>query len=116
MAIRYAKLMELEEIRDKSMKTMEFHQLQTKKVFDKKATPRVFKEGYVVLKWDELKSRPRNHTKFDSMWSGLFVITKCKEHNVFQLSKMDGEVPPILVNGIHLKLYCEVCSTLFMLG
>lgn len=66
MSIRYAKLMELEEIRDKEMKTLEYHQLQTKTTFDKKYTPKTFKEGDIVLKWDVLKSGPGKHTKFDN--------------------------------------------------
>ncbi|XP_057853363.1 uncharacterized protein LOC131063528 [Cryptomeria japonica] len=108
MKVMYAQLMELEEIRDKEMKSMEYHQLQTKRVFDKKATPKMFKEGDVVLKWDELKSRPVKHTKIYNFWSGPFDITECKEHNAFQLSKMDGEIFPIPVNGIHLKQCFEV--------
>lgn len=105
VVVKYAHLMELDETRDRAMKIMELHQLQTKKFFDQRATPKVFREGDVVLKWDELKSKLGKHTKFDSMWSGMFVITKCKEHNALKLSTIDGEAMPILVNGIHLKLY-----------
>lgn len=108
LAVRYAQLMELEETRSKAMKSLEYHQLQTKRVFDKKSTPRVFREGDVVLKWDELKSKPVKHTKFDNFWSGPFVITKCKEHNSFHLSKMDGDILPLIVNGLHLKRCFEV--------
>lgn len=57
MAVRYAELMELEEMRDKSMKDMEYHQLQMKRSFDKKSTVKVFKEGDVVLRWDVLKTK-----------------------------------------------------------
>ena len=66
MAIRYAKLMELEEARRKAMETMEYHQLQMKRVFDKKASSKFFVEGDVVLKWDMLKRKPGKHTKFDN--------------------------------------------------
>jgi len=100
--------MELEESRDKAMATMEHHQLQTKRNFDKKATPRHFRVGDMVLKWDELRNRPGKHSKFDSMWSGPFLITECKEHNAFQLSNMNGENLHIPVNGIHLKRCFEV--------
>ena len=44
MSIRYAKLMELEESRRKAMETMEYHQLQMKRVFDKKAFSKLFVE------------------------------------------------------------------------
>lgn len=40
-------------------------------MFDKKASPRDFQLGDIVLKWDELKSRTGKHTKFDAMWAGL---------------------------------------------
>lgn len=96
-------MLQLEEEREKSFKTMEYHQLQTKRAFDKKGNFRSFKEGDVVLMWDVLKSRPGHHSKFDNIWTGPFMIVDCKEHNAFQLSKMDGEILPITVNGIHLK-------------
>lgn len=108
MAVRYAQLMELEEAINEAMRNMESHQLQVKIIFDKKSTPKVFKEGDLVLKWDELKRRLGKHTKFDSMWSKPFIIIECKQHNAFYLSKLDGEMLPILVNGIHLKIYFEV--------
>ena len=66
MTIRYAQLLELEEIKNKAMQTMEYQQLQTKRVFDKKAKSRFFKVGDLVLKWDELKSMPSKHSKFDA--------------------------------------------------
>lgn len=108
MSMRYAELMELEESRDKARKTLEYHQLQTKRTFDKKATAKNFKEGDIVLKWDVLKSGPGKHTKFDHLWAGPFIIIECKEHNAFQLSNMDGEKLSIPVNGIHLKCCFEV--------
>ncbi|XP_059075103.1 uncharacterized protein LOC131065311 [Cryptomeria japonica] len=75
VAVRYAQLMKLKELIDKAMKSMEYNQLQTRKFFDEKATPRVFREGDIVLIWDVLKSRPGQHTKFDK-WSGPFIITE----------------------------------------
>lgn len=62
--------MELEESRDQAMQALEYHQLQMKRTFDKKATGKVFKVRDVVLKWDVLKSRLGHHTKFDNMWMG----------------------------------------------
>ena len=102
MSMRYAELMKLEESRDKAMKALEYHQLQTNFFFDKKVTKNVFKVGDLVLKWDVLKSRPGHHTKFD-MWTGPFIIRDCKEHNAYQLATIDREMLPILVNGIHVK-------------
>ena len=45
-----------------------------KRTFDKKASPRNFQLGDIVLKWDKLKNRPGKHTKFDAMWAGLYII------------------------------------------
>lgn len=87
---------------------MECYQLQTKIFFHKRATPKLFKEGDLVLRWDVLKSRPGHHSKFDHMWSGPFMVSECKEHNAYQLSNLEGSVLPIPVNGIHLKHYFEV--------
>ena len=82
---------------------MEYQQLQAKCTFYKRETTRSFKDGYLVLEWEVLKSRPGHHNKFDHMWAGLFLIAECKEHNAFQLATMEGDVLPIPVNEIHLK-------------
>ncbi|XP_059073533.1 uncharacterized protein LOC131874261 [Cryptomeria japonica] len=91
MSARLAQLIELEEVRNKEMRQIEHHQAQIKRYFDKWASPRVFKEGDIVLKWDEFRSRPGKHTKFDAFWSGPYMISEYKQHNAFQLSKLDGE-------------------------
>lgn len=103
LGLRYAKLLELEEERRNALRKMEYQQIQTKRVFDKKSRLRSFKEGDLVLKWDVLKSKLGHHNKFDHMWAKPFLITECKEHNAFQLATMEGNVLPIPVNGIHLK-------------
>lgn len=54
-----------------------------KKNFNRKAALRVFNEGDLVLKWDELKSKPVKHTKFDAIWDGPYIMTRKKQHNTF---------------------------------
>lgn len=105
MIVRMAKLIELEEERKKGISTLDDQQMQVKRSFDKKATTRVFKEGDLVIKWDADREKVGGHSNFDSLWSGPYVISSCKETNGFQLSKPNGEVLPILVNEIHLKLF-----------
>ncbi|KAH9289992.1 hypothetical protein KI387_034109, partial [Taxus chinensis] len=95
LTVRFAELMELEEVRDKAMKTLEQHQAQVKKSFDKKASDRHFQEGDLVLKWDEDRAKPGKHAKFDALWSGPYIITSCKEANSFRLSRLNGEELPI---------------------
>ena len=49
-----------------------------KRSFDKKAKSRVFREGYLVLKWDVDIEKVGRHSKFDTLWSGPNVIISCK--------------------------------------
>lgn len=97
--------MELEEIGNRAMQTLNVHQGQVKKFFDKKDTFRTFKVGDLVLKWDADRAKPRRLSKFDAIWSGPYVITSCKEANSFNLARLSGEALPIAFNGIHLKEY-----------
>lgn len=78
MIVRSAQLFELEETRNDAMRQIEQHQAQMKRFFNKRASPKYFKEGDIVLKWDTLKSRPRRHSKFDAFWSGTYIISQCK--------------------------------------
>ncbi len=96
-------MIELEEKRNKAMETLEIHQQQMKKSFDKNARARIFREGDLVLKWDSEREKPGRHSKFDPLWSGPYLISSCKQANAFQLSRPNGEILPIPVNGIHLK-------------
>ena len=84
-------------------KKIEFHQAQMKRTFGKKASPKNFQLGDIVLKWDELKSRSRKHTKFNAMCAGLYIIAATTPHNDFHFSTFEGEKLGIPVNGIHLK-------------
>lgn len=103
MTVRMAELMELEEKRSKAMQTLEIHQQQMKKNFYKRARVRIFREGDLVLKWDADKEKLGRHSKFDVLWSGPYMIVSCKQANAFQLSRTNGEIFPIPVNGIYLK-------------
>lgn len=103
MIVRMEELMEIEEKRGKAMQTLEVHQQQVKRNFDKRARVRIFREGDLVLKWDVDKAKPGRHSKFDVLWSGPYLIVSCKQANVFQLSRPNGEILPIPVNGIYLK-------------
>ena len=78
MSIRMAELMELEEKRDKAMQTLEVHQQQVKRNFDKKARVRIFREGDLVLKWDVDRVKLGRHSKFDTLWSGPYLIASYK--------------------------------------
>lgn len=105
MSVRMAELMELEEKRSRAIKTLEVHQQKVKKSFDRKSRFRIFREGDLVLKWDSDREKPGRHSKFDPLWSGPYLISSCKQSNAFQLSRPNGEILPIPVNGIYLKPY-----------
>lgn len=66
LKIIFVELMELEEIRKKVVKTMELHQEHVKRYFDKNSVARMLREGEIVLKWDEERTKPGKHTIFDS--------------------------------------------------
>ena len=85
------------------MQTLETHQQQVKKIFDKKAKVKTFSEGDLVLKWDADKVKPGRYSKFDALWSGHYLIISYKQANAFQLSRPNGEILHIPVNGIYLK-------------
>lgn len=103
MSVRMAELLELEEKRNRAMESLEIHQQQVKRSFDKKAKVRVFREGDLVLKWDSNRAKPGKHSKFDPLWSGPYLISECKQNTTFQLSRPNRDILPIPVNGIHLK-------------
>ncbi|KAH9288887.1 hypothetical protein KI387_033004, partial [Taxus chinensis] len=74
MEAKYAKLMELAEIREHVVQTIEKDQALVKRWFDKKARARTFQEGDLVLKWDADREKPGRHSKFDAIWSGPYMV------------------------------------------
>lgn len=91
MGARLAQLMELEETRKEELRKLEIHQAHMKSYFEKRARPRDFTVGNLVFKWDEHKSKPGKHSKFDVIWDGPYMIIECKKCNSFQLSKLSAE-------------------------
>jgi len=64
-----------------------------------KATSNTFKEGDLVLKWDEDRTKSKNHKKFESLWFGPYLIARCIRKNAFEIAKLNGWKLPISVNG-----------------
>jgi hypothetical protein len=59
-----------------------------------------------VLKWDALRQEKGKHSKFDSLWTGPFMIIQVQNNNTFILQNLEGdEVFGGPVNGRFLKLY-----------
>lgn len=106
LEIRMNELIHLEEKKENSYKELQKRHGIVKRWFDgKKAFDTTFKEGELVLKWDEEKEKPRKHKKFDSLWSRPYVISKRIGPNAFEITRLDGHILPITVNGQHLKSY-----------
>jgi hypothetical protein len=84
----------------------EAHQKRIKENFDRKETVDDFQVGDWVLKWYALKQYKAKHDKFNSLWTGPFMITQVQHNNTFILQSLGGEEMfggPI--NGHFLKLY-----------
>jgi hypothetical protein len=45
------------------------------------------------------------HKKFDSLWGGPYKIKSCAGTNSFNLETMEGEIPKLPVNALHIKRY-----------
>ncbi|XP_059066272.1 uncharacterized protein LOC131857601 [Cryptomeria japonica] len=104
MDLRLAEIMELEEVREAAFASLQNRQQTIKKWFDnKKSFDLDFKQGDLVLKYNERMANPSQHARFDELWEGPFHIIGCKGFNSFDLEDMQGDSLKILVNGFHLK-------------
>jgi hypothetical protein len=102
---RIDQLVELDESRRKALDQSIKNQEKVKKTFDKSSRQRVFQEGDTVLLWDKRREKPGNHGKFDSLWTGPYIIQSIAGKNSFFLSRLDGERLTLPVNGQLLKLF-----------
>ena len=98
-------LNKLEEERIEIVDHITQHQMRVKEIFDKRARPRRFMIGDMVLLWDKRRAPKGMHKKFDTLWKGPFKIQQAFENNSFKLAYEDGEVLPLTYNGQDLKLY-----------
>jgi hypothetical protein len=106
MVRRMLDLVELQQAREQLVDRSEAHQKKIKNTFDRKAKVDNFQIGDWVLKWDALRQDKGKHNKFDSLWTGPFMITQVQNNNTFMLQNLGGEEMfggP--VNGRFLKLY-----------
>lgn len=73
---------------------------------EKKSSRVKFEVEDIILKWDEERSNLRKHKKFDSLWSGAYIIIQALQNNTFKLQDIFGSWElPILENKIYLKYY-----------
>ncbi|XP_057852574.2 uncharacterized protein LOC131062851 [Cryptomeria japonica] len=104
MEVRLAEIMELEEEREVKFSSLQNRQQIVKKWFDnKKSSDPGFKQGDLVLKYNERAAKLDQHAKFDGLWEGPFHIINFKGFNAFDLEDMQGDSLRISINEIHLK-------------
>jgi hypothetical protein len=79
-----------------------------KERFDKKDKEYIFQTGDLVLKWDAYRQDKGKHGKFDTLWTGPFIISQVLQNNTFLLQNLEGnEVFGGPVNGRFLKIYFQ---------
>jgi hypothetical protein len=82
------------------------HQRKFKAMFDKGTKKDIFKEGYLVLRWDARREDKAKHGKFDNLWYGPFKIVEVMNNNNFLLHNLDDtEIFGGPVNGRFLRHY-----------
>ncbi|KAI5389899.1 hypothetical protein KIW84_075277 [Lathyrus oleraceus] len=72
------------------MLPVELYQQRMKKDFDKKVRPRVFREGYLVLK-KILSFKPDARGKWTPNYEGTYVVKRSFSGGALILRTMDGE-------------------------
>ena len=64
-----------------------------------------FQVGDLVLKWDKVHEEKIDHTKFQKLWLGPFVIAEKIGPSTFRLQTLEGQSETFPVNGLILKKY-----------
>ena len=78
-----------------------------KSMFDRKAKERYFKEGDLVLRWDERREDKGKHGKFDNLWFWTFSFANLKGKNTFILQNLEGQYSSLPINGKYLRHYIQ---------
>jgi hypothetical protein len=99
-------LMKLEEVRAQAKHKLNQHQQMIKSWFDSSsASDRNFEVGDLVLKWDKPHEGKGEHTKFQNLWLGPFLIAEKSGPSLFRLQNLEGQLDTHPVNGQTLKRY-----------
>jgi hypothetical protein len=96
----------LEEVRTQEKHKLDQHQQIVKSWFDtSSSSERNFNVGDLVLKWDKAHENKGEHTKFQNLWLGPFVISEKLGPSSFRLHNLEGQPDTFPVNGQSLKKY-----------
>jgi hypothetical protein len=86
---RINSLLKLKEVRAQEKKKLDQHQQIVKGWFDSNSSSdRKFEVGDLVLKWDKPHEGKGEHTKFQSLWLGPFIIAEKLGPNSFRLHNL----------------------------
>jgi hypothetical protein len=84
-------LLKLEEVRTQEKQKLDQHQQIVKSWFDTSlSSDRNFNVGYLVLKWDKTHKDKGEHTEFQNLWLGPFVIAEKLGPSSFRLPNLEG--------------------------
>jgi hypothetical protein len=93
-------LLKLEEVRTQEKQKLDQHQQIVKRWFDtSSSSERNFDVGDLVLKWDKAHEGKGEHTKFQNLWMGPFIIFEKLGPSSFHLHNLEGQSDTFLVNG-----------------
>ena len=99
-------MLKLEEVRAQEKQKMDQHQLVVKSWFDSNSAPdRNFEVGDLVLKWEKPHEGKGEHTKFQNLWLGTFLIVEKLGPSSFRLQNLEGHPDTYPMNGQPLKRY-----------
>jgi hypothetical protein len=98
--------MKLEEVIAQAKRNLYQHQLLAKSWFDSNsASDRNFEVGDLALKWDKPHEGKGEHTKFQNLWLGPFLVAEKLCPSSFQLQNLEGQPNTYPVNGQALNKY-----------
>ena len=95
-------LEQLYEQRRDALVALKVNKRRVKVEYDKSVHPRVFREGDLVLLWDQLKE-PLGAGKFNPMWRGPYVVKHVLEKGAYELVDYEGTALAEPRNGSILK-------------
>jgi hypothetical protein len=99
-------LLKLEEIRAQAKHKFDQHHQIVKRLFgDISSSNRNFGVGDLELKWDKEHEDNGEHTKFQNLCLGPFIITRKLGPDSFRLQTLEGKLDTFPVNGQVLKKY-----------
>jgi len=82
------------------------HQQIVKSWFDTSSFSEInFNVADLVLKWGKAHENKGEHTKFQNLWLGPFVISEKLGPSSFRLHNLEGQPDTFLVNGQSMKKY-----------